>query len=495
NPYSSDLWYGEIFKYLSYGYREREMDRLQLRTFLRKCSNYQIQNSVLFFICKKKKKRCVLQNEVSGVLTMAHDRGGHWSTEQTLKHLRDYYWPKMTIDVRDYILGCLRCAKHGIQGRKMTQSSARVTAPFVLFGMDFIGPLPDIDIDIYEARARLWPHLIDIHAQFGSTYGPFYENYQFEPGQPSQPKTKFKLTHILVVIDYFSRFVWAFPCTEASSGEFIRCLNWLFNYLSAPVAVYSDNQPFSSKEVTNFLEQMGSLFIPAPVGAHRAVGMVEKHNDLVERILKKGYGIWPFELQDAVKSLNSRVIHNLGYTPHEVLYGFQPIRPLEYTFPTASLIEMRKKVQSLNVIDSTEDTCFAQLNFISERHLLRDQVVENDDWRRKVQIDRHNSGVNGVPKFYPGSLVMLYDEAQAKRKLRASYRGPFVITGYGGDHKKSFILRQINGRPIYRTFHGDQLKLFRPRGGYLIPSHEETHPGYQNIRGKTTYSKLPKNIR
>ncbi|KAI0992069.1 hypothetical protein K3495_g16117, partial [Podosphaera aphanis] len=42
NPYSSDLWYGEIFKYLSYGYREREMDRLQLRTFLRKCSNYQI---------------------------------------------------------------------------------------------------------------------------------------------------------------------------------------------------------------------------------------------------------------------------------------------------------------------------------------------------------------------------------------------------------------------------------------------------------------------
>jgi len=32
---------------------------------------------------------------------------------------------------------------------------------------------------------------------------------------------------------------------------------------------------------------------------------------------------------------------------------------------------------------------------------------------------------------------------------------------------KSFILRQLNGRKIRGTFHGDDLKTFTPRSGYL----------------------------
>ncbi|KAI1003106.1 hypothetical protein K3495_g5103 [Podosphaera aphanis] len=288
----------------------------------------------------------------------------------------------MASDVRSYVLGCLRCAKHSVEGRNMPQSSARVTAPFILLGMDFIGSLPDVDLDVHQARVRLWPQLSDVYNQLKYAYGPQFENYSFEVEQPPQPSIKFKFSHVLVVIDYFSRFVWAFPCIGASSSKVIRCLTWLFNQVSAPVATYSDNQPFGSKAVQNFLENLGVIPIPAPVGAHRSVGIVEKHNDLIERVLEKGCGVWPLELQDAVKSLSSRVIKNLGYTPHEILFGFQPVKPIGQMYPSANLVERQKSIRILKKVDTEDDMCMAQLNFIAKRHSLREQTSFKDDGRR-----------------------------------------------------------------------------------------------------------------
>ncbi|RKF77877.1 putative eka-like protein [Golovinomyces cichoracearum] len=446
SSYSSDLWHSEIFNYISYGHYDKKMDRVQLRALLHKYSSYRIIDGTMFRLLSGEKRRCILQSEVSEVLSMAHDRGGHWSAEQTLNHLRKYYWPRMASDIRSYVLGCLRCAKHGVKGLNMPQSSARVTAPFILLGVDLIGPLPDVDLDVHEAWVRLWPQLSDVYNQWKCAYGPQFKNYPFEVEQTPQPSIKFKFSHVL---------------------------------------------PFGSKAVKNFLENLGVIPIPAPVGAHRSVGIVEKHNDLIERVLKKGFGMWPLELQDAVKSLNVRVVKNLGYTPHEILFGFQPVKPIGQMYPSANLVELQKSIRNLKKVDTEDDMCMAQLSFIVRRNSLREQTTFKDDGRRAVQKDRHDSGLSSSSVFSLGFLVMLYDEAQAKKKLRASYRGPFVILGYGGDHGRSYVLRQISGQPIYRTFHGDQLKLFRPREGYLVSKHEEGHLGYQNICGKSTYAKLP----
>ena len=100
-----------------------------------------------------------------------------------------------------------------------------------------------------------------------------------------------------------------------------------------------------------------------------------------------------------------------------------------------------------------------------------------------------------IKTFSPGELVMLYDSRSAKKKLRPSWRGPFVVTGFGGDQHKSYTIRQICGTLIPRTFHGDHLKLFRLREGYLATGREERIPVYQNIRLGTANQKLPKDLR
>ena len=43
-------------------------------------------------------------------------------------------------------------------------------------------------------------------------------------------------------------------------------------------------------------------------------------------------------------------------------------------------------------------------------------------------------------------------------KLEPRWRGPYIISGYGGSHKLSYILRQLHGKRIKGTFHGDHLK-------------------------------------
>ncbi|RKF84219.1 hypothetical protein GcM1_137009 [Golovinomyces cichoracearum] len=92
--------------------------------------------------------------------------------------------------------------------------------------------------------------------------------------------------------------------------------------------------------------------------------MVEKHDDLIERVLKKGFGMWPLELQDAVKSLNSRIVKNLGYTPHETLFGSQPVKPIGQMYPSANLVELQKSIRNLKKVDTEEDMCMAQMSFI-----------------------------------------------------------------------------------------------------------------------------------
>ncbi|RKF55040.1 hypothetical protein OnM2_092022 [Erysiphe neolycopersici] len=78
------------------------------------------------------------------------------------------------------------------------------------------------------------------------------------------------------------------------------------------------------------------------------------------------------------------------------------------------------------------------------------------------------------------------------KSLHASYRGPFVVAGFAGEHKKSYLLRQVDGQKIKYSYHGDQLRPFRLREGYLITGNEKRIPAYQNLRsGKASYE-VPK---
>jgi hypothetical protein len=103
----------------------------------------------------------------------------------------------------------------------------------------------------------------------------------------------------------------------------------------------------------------------------------------------------------------------------------------------------------------------AYLRFRSDTH---DYVRAVSQRRQEDMAFRYDRGVRLVCHQLQ-DLVMLHQRTSGK--LQPRWRGPFRIQDYGGSHGKSFVLRQLNRRKIRGTFHGDDLKTFVPRTGYL----------------------------
>jgi transposase InsO family protein len=165
----------------------------------------------------------------------------------------------MSKDIKAYIQGYIKCAKFSVAQRSQTASPISIDQPNILLGMDFVGPFKkDNYVNEYWVNRLAWPQIGPLLHNTTSGTAPFTIR-QPQSGQ---------YLYFLMIIDYFSRFVWGFPCLTASSSETTRCLNWLFSHNGAPVAIYSDEGThFDSHDTQGFLAEKGVLWIPSPVAA------------------------------------------------------------------------------------------------------------------------------------------------------------------------------------------------------------------------------------
>ncbi|KAI0995067.1 hypothetical protein K3495_g13113 [Podosphaera aphanis] len=401
----------------------------------------------------------------------------------------------MVKDTADYIAGCLRCGKHGNAQRNQKTSPIVVAEPNELWGMDFVGPFPETILTTEEAFRCSWPQLYENIAGSGlSQYGNLKDDL---------PEGTLRFTHCLVVVDYFSRFVWIFPVVRANCAEVVRCLAWLFGVRGFPVGLYTDpGKHFVGQELQDFLERREVLWIPSPTAAHKATGMIEKCIHIMEMVLKKSTNSvhsWPFMCQTVAHEVNRRHIEHLGFSPFEIDGGYQPPSAVESVVPSIKRASKRKRMKSSNILETLnrnrEEQEHSVLQFVAERERRRDEVRNASSWAKQVYKERHDMGIRKELNFADGSMVMLYDGKSAKKQLHPSYRGPFVVSGKGGSHGISYTLKQINGTPISGTFYGDHLKPFVPRTGHLVTSNEEKLAHYQNIRARRGFHKLPQRLR
>jgi hypothetical protein len=134
------------------------------------------------------------------------------------------------------------------------------------------------------------------------------------------------------------------------------------------------------------------------------------------------------------------------------------------------------------------------VDFIIQRSAIQRRAFRSSEYVKDCKKERHDLGVHGEEHYVPGDLLMLFDHRSAGLKLRPAWRGPFVITGLGGNKERSYTLRQIQATLIQRNYHGNSLKPFRLQEGYLVTYKEEAFPMFQNIRLGNAAFKLPKVI-
>lgn len=428
--YGSSQWFGEVYQVLSDQYEGSPS-----ATLLRKAFNYRVYNGVLWIFRGNSDTYlpCIPELKVLEVLRDAHDSNGHWAKTGTMARLRNLcYWPGQSQDVERYIQGCLVCAQHGPATRSQPLHPVAVTYPFQLMGMDFIGPLPT-----------------------------------------TAAGNKF----ILNLGCYMSRFEVPFACKSSNVEDVISSLRLFFAMYRKPYAFYVDPGHHFGEELREFLRSEGISIDYSPSASHKSTGMIEVMNKVLEDVVRKLGKEWDRSLAKAGGAVNSRVIGYIGASPKSIVFG--PLPDTSATTATLRALPGRDiQAWAAQLQDPTSHRHEVQI-YLRHRAEVHDAVNAASLRQKEDMAARYDKGVKQVV-HHVGDLAMLYQEGAGN--LQPRWKGPFKVSGFGGSHARSFTLRQLNDRRIRGTFHGDHLKTFVPRSGYLADPSDPYLLPQQNIR-------------
>lgn len=193
--------------------------------------------------------------------------------------------PYSTEEVRKVCLECKTCCKLKPRFfKKPSVNLVKATAPFDRLNVDFKGPLP------------------------------------------SSSRNKYFLT----VVDEYSRFPWAFPCSDVSSKSVISCLKQLFSIFGMPKYIHSDRgSAFMSTDVKEFLLSCGVATSRTTI--FHAVGnsQCERFNGIIWKSIQlalHSHGLktsnWEDVLPVALHSIRSLISTATNDSPHDRLFKF-----------------------------------------------------------------------------------------------------------------------------------------------------------------------------
>ena len=283
---------------------------------------------------------------------------------------------------------------------------------------------------------------------------------------------------ILHTMDYFARLSTAEAPPTADIQDVIKFLTRVFDIYFTPEALYLDRgQHFENDELTSFLKDRGVAEDFSPSGSSKSTGMIELENRILEGVIRKGTTEWDLGPSNSGKEVNVRVVDHLLHSPRGIVMGVPTNALRAARLSVADPSTIGPWVEFLNGKEAHRDSV---QRFLEWKWCIRDEVSRLSKEKKAKEKLRYDRGATAVVRQL-SSLVMLHQKNTGK--LEPRWRGPFRLRGYGGKHYTSCTLEHLNShRKIRGSFHGDDLKLFVPRTGYLRFPTEETLLNYQTIR-------------
>jgi transposase InsO family protein len=187
--------------------------------------------------------RCILRDQVHELLQEIHaGTCGHHAGLRSLvgKAFRQgFYWPTAVADSKDIVRRCEGCQFYARQTHLPTQAlqTIPITWPFAVWHLDMVGPLRQAS-------------------------GGF--------------------THLLVVVDKFSKWIEARPITNVPSEEAVSFFTDIIYRFGIPNTIITDNgTQFMGKKFLNFCDD-NNIRVDWSVVAHlKTNGQIKRANDMI----------------------------------------------------------------------------------------------------------------------------------------------------------------------------------------------------------------------
>ncbi|KAK1626725.1 hypothetical protein QYE76_001040, partial [Lolium multiflorum] len=240
-------------------------------------------------------RRCVPEYEQQEILSKCHGSvyGGHHAGDRTAQKVLQsgFYWPTLFKDARKFILSCDECQRVGNISRRneMPMNYTLVIEPFDCWGFDFMGPFPSSEGN----------------------------------------------THILVAVDYVTKWVEAIPTKSADGETSIKMLvEVIFPRFGVPRYIMTDGgSHFIHGGFRKTLAKYGINHRIASAYHPQTSGQVELSNREIKSILgktvNKSRKNWASKLKEALWAYRTAYKNPMGMSPYKMVYGKACHLPLE----------------------------------------------------------------------------------------------------------------------------------------------------------------------
>jgi hypothetical protein len=275
-------------------------------------------------------------------------------------------------------------------------------------------------------------------------------------------------------LDTYSQHVWGFKYKTAGSAKTMKdSLYTIFQGYAPSETFMSDGgKHFDNNEVRQLCEEWGTETRVVPAYSPWVNGLVKGTNKLLLHILKRLCApdlnneevestktddipkTWPDHFDEAICTLNKRLLPSLKFSPKELLLG---------------LVVNTKRTDAANTTEpTTEDDIAVQMAYVAQQRLDGYAAAVSHALRRKNAFDRRVLEQSpGEVIFSTGQLVQIYRSDldytfKTERKLLPKWSSPQRVVSR---NLNSYSLATLGGDPIQGTFSARRLRRFIPKVG------------------------------
>ncbi len=317
------------------------------------------------------------------ILTHYHDSiwAGHLGITRTYDRIKQkFYWKNMYEAVKHHVNTCVQCQTTKLPRNIPVYPQGELpipSYPFEFIAVDFVGPIK-----------------------------PIIEGYQ----------------HILVIMDYFSRWAIAVPTYTTDAETVVDVITeHVICKFGAPRMILSDR---GSGFLANLSQQFYEFFKMKKLNTTsyhpQTNGLVERFNQTFIKILANISDMAKEEWKDMIKfatyAYNTSIQETLSESPFFILFGRNPDKPgpeflltkyQTYNNPSEYIQTMKKRYE-----------------------LIQKHVIEHLEKARQKVLEK-NLNVKHYPNYSPGDLVWLKPplkrEGGISAKLSGKLVGPYQI--------------------------------------------------------------------
>lgn len=433
-----DPWYGQVVEYLLLGVCNDESTLADsiVKIIKQKSKSFVLvenddkPSGLAFRERSGQLARCLHAGDVHRKMGLLHNLHGHFAEQITMKRcIGKFYWPTRYKDIFAFCRSCPMCQMIG---------PLRPTK----------GLLPVVSIQVGDILA-------------------------FDYIGPITPIAKSGARFIGLNVDYFSRFLFGDAVSQATSSNSVQIMeNKVVDKIGYPRAVYSDNGSHFKRFFSQHLKQKGVKQYFAPITHPQSVGLAERYVQLVLNIFRAILQHhphlifeWDLLLPTVIRSANTRYIKIFGFSPAEILLGFNPryekgsdeFEDILRSQAVESTIDTLMSKEQMSIEEANYESRLARIDEIRDRAMSRRLVLSEST----ISATRKREG-NPDTRIKTGSLVRLRRTAQDNQhshKLEPRWEGPYRVHKMAG-HGQSAWIEELHSGKVKGRYHVNALSFF-----------------------------------